>query len=401
MRILFHYYYPVPHPGAAWRRIGFFAEYLKDKGHKVAIAGAFSLKSLDKAGLSKWRGIRLINLTPIILVENSFSLIFNAISSVITSILPYVLIRPDVVIISVPPGERILGSFIAAKLFGIKIVIDYRDEWEDSMICIAKSRIYKRSAKSLKNFMTRCYLNSDLVVTVTEPLAHSLSLRGLRNVKVVTNGANCNVFRPHSKNVSRRKIGFDIHDFIIVYSGVVGSYYRLDIVVRALKKVIERGYNVKLLMVGAGADLETVLDLTEQEGLKNNVFYLGARCDELELAEILSACDIGIIPYDSNTLWKNSLPAKALEYFACGLPAIATVYKDSLLGKLIFENGIGMVCDPEDTQALADTVVKVYTDTNLMRDGGSKAVFLIERLFDRRKIAEQFLTLLPERGPKH
>jgi glycosyltransferase involved in cell wall biosynthesis len=289
---------------------------------------------------------------------------------------------------------------MAAKLFRIEVITDYRDEWEDSMIDTAKSRIYKRSARYLKNFMTRCYYNSDLVVTVTEPLAHSLSLRGVKNVKLVTNGADCSVFKRHNKDASRRKMGFDAHDFIMVYSGVIGGYYRLDVVVRALKKVKEKGYNVKLLMVGSGADLEMTLGLIEQEGLKNNIFYLGTKLDELELAEILSACDIGIIPYDSNILWKNSLPAKALEYFACGLPAIATVYKDSLLGKLIFENGIGMVSDPEDTDALANTVEKIYANNNLMSNGGNKALLLIERVFDRRKIAEEFLSLLPVGRPK-
>jgi glycosyltransferase involved in cell wall biosynthesis len=116
--------------------------------------------------------------------------------------------------------------------------------------------------------------------------------------------------------------------------------------------------------------------------------------NKIELAEILSASDVGIIPYDANPLWKNSLPVKSLEYFACGLPVIATVYKDSLLGKLIYENKIGMVSDPENVNTLANTIEKMYEDPVFRAVAGKKAVSLVEERFDRKKIAENLHNLL-------
>ena len=208
------------------------------KGHKIDIIGAFSLTSLDKAGTSSWKGIRIFNITPIIMMSTTLSLIFNIVSSIFTSILMFIILRPKVVIISVPDNGfgGSMGSYIVAKLFRTKIITDYRDEWEDYTINIANSQIYKKACKSLKDTMTKYYLNSDLVITVTERLAHSLSLRGIRkNVTIVTNGADCSIFKPYDKCNSRSKIGFNENDFILVYSGGVGWYYRLDVVVAALK----------------------------------------------------------------------------------------------------------------------------------------------------------------------
>ncbi len=363
----------------------------------MSIAGAFSLRSLSKAGSIKWQGIRILNVTPIVMLENTYSLILNTISSFFSSIIIFLFTRPELIIISVPPGETALGSYIVAKLFRIKkIVFDYRDEWEDHVIRKSKSSVYTRSYMRLKTIMTKCYSKSNLVITVTDPLARNLSARGVNNIKLVTNGADSSVFKPYPKNMSRSKIGFDRDDFIFVYSGGIGVYYRLDLAIRAAEKVIDKGNNIKLVIVGYGAtdELERIFNLITSKGLQNNIFYLGPKFDKTELAEILSASDIGVIPYDANPLWKNSLPSKALEYFACGLPVIATVYTDSLLGRLIVENRVGLISEPENVDALAYNIEKIYSDTLFLREAGERAVSLIKARFERSKIAEGLLDSL-------
>jgi glycosyltransferase involved in cell wall biosynthesis len=396
LRILFFLHLPIPFPGAAWTRIQFFSSYFRDKGHKVIIAGAFSLKSKDRAGTRSYEDIDILNITPMVFMGNIFSLIFNTISSIITSIIPIILARPDLVIISVPPGETALGAFIAAKLFRRKLVVDYRDEWEDSTIRSSKSYIFRRSYGLLKVLMNQCYLTSNIVVTVTQPLADSLSSRGVTEIKIVSNGADCNVFKPYDKNVSRKKLGIDEDDFILIYSGGIELYYRLDIVLRALQKASRKAPNLKLVLVGVGYDdsLKDLLKIARDEAIDSKVLYLGAKFDKKALAEILSASDTGIVPYDGNPMWKNSLPAKAFEYCACGVPVIATTYKDSILGKLINDNKIGLRCDPENVDSLAEAIEKIYNDHLFIQEASKRATTLIRERFDRNKIAEDFLNIL-------
>jgi glycosyltransferase involved in cell wall biosynthesis len=284
---------------------------------------------------------------------------------------------------------------LIAKLFRIKkIVFDYRDEWEDYYISGTNSRIFKRYCEFLKSFMTKCYLRSDLVVTVTEPFVYSLSLRGVKNVKIVANGADISVFRPYNKELSRKKIGCNEHDFIFIYNGAIGGYYRLDTVVLALKNLIAKAPNSKLVVVGEGPSLKSLFTLSKKANVQNNFIYLGAKSDMTELAGILSAADVGIIPYNANPLWKNSLPVKSFEYFACGVPVIATAYKDSILAKLIDKHRIGLISDPEDVHALADAMEKMYLDYNFLKEASIRAVKIIEEHYDRNKSARNFLSLL-------
>jgi glycosyltransferase involved in cell wall biosynthesis len=377
-------------------RISFFAKYLKDLGHNVTIGGAFSYKSISKAGITNWNGIRIVNITPIISLSNTTSLIFNIVSSFITSIPLIAFFKWDIIIISVPPGESTIGSFLIAKIFRKKIVFDYRDEWEDYKIESSyKSKLYQQSCKLLKKFMSFCYNKSNLVSAVTSHYYKSLSLRGVKNVKIIHNGADCTIFLPSKDKKNERKLrNINYDDFLLLYSGGIGGYYKIELVMKAIRNLVLRYPKIKLLIIGyyLDATVKDVTYLSREMGVDNNIIFLGTINDRKELAGLISCCDIGIVPYDANPLWKNSIPVKSLEYFACGLPVIATVYKDSLLGKLIEENDIGIISEPENTDCLVKAIEEMYHSD--LTSASLRAVSLIRTYYDRNKIAKEFLNLL-------
>jgi len=401
MSVVFFLGFSNPFPGAAWTRVGFFAEYFKNKGLNVSVVGRFSPRRLREAGSMLWRGVRIFNLCPIILAENVLSLAFNLISSLIILPVVFLILRPDVVIISVPSGEPIVGAYFASKLVGANVIIDYRDEWEDYLISKSRSKIYRKIYKAFKYIATKIYMRADLVITVTQPLVESLSLRGIRRVEVVPNGANVETFKPYNKVEMRRKLGLD-DEFIFVYSGFIGTYHRLDVVIKAFSRFVEEVPNAKLIIVGKGPSLSEIMTLIRRLELERNIIYLGVKEDKKELVKILSAADVGIIPYDDNPLWRNALPAKFFEYCACGLPVIATVYEDSILAKFITKNRIGLTSKPMDVESLYDAFKKMYKDRNSLIDASRRARSLIEQKFDRNKISERFFEILKKlhsKGP--
>ncbi|MCC6004531.1 MAG: glycosyltransferase family 4 protein [Thermofilum sp.] len=394
MKVLFFLGFPNPFPGAGWTRIGFFAKYFKDRGYDVAVIGTFSPKSLGAIGFKSWKGVSIYNVVPTFWVENTFSLVFNVLSSMIVLPIIFLILRPKVVVISLPTGEPAVGAYFASKIIRAKIVFDVRDEWEDYVISKASSKAFRRAYKLLKALMTSLYNKGDLVVTVTPSVARSLRLRGIKKVKILPNGADINVFRPYKKDVVRRRLGRKNDEFIIVYEGGIGGYYRLDVGIRALARLSNEFRNkMRLLIVGSG-EVSNLLSLAENLGLKDNIIYLGVKKDKVELAQILSAGDVGIVLYDDNPLWKNSIPAKFYEYCACGLPVIATVYDDSLLAGIIKEHQIGLTTPPMDENKLSEAITWLYRNMQLRETMGMRARKLIEEKFDRNKIADEFLKLI-------
>jgi glycosyltransferase involved in cell wall biosynthesis len=397
MKVLFFLGFPNPFAGAGWTRIGFFAKYFKDRGYDVTVIGIFSPKSLDAAGFKSWKGIPIYNVIPNFMIESMFFLTFNVLSSIILLPIMFPVLKPRIVVISLPSGEPAVGAYLASKITRAKIVFDVRDEWEDYAISKASSKVFRGAYKLFKALMTSLYNKGDLVIAVTQPIARSLRLRGVRKVKILPNGADVNIFRPYEKDAVRRRLGLKNDEFIIVYEGGIGGYYRLDVVVRALARLSNEVRNkMRLLIVGPG-EVSNILSLAENFGLKDNVIYLSVKNDKVELAQIISAGDVGIVPYDDNPLWKNSVSAKFYEYCACGIPVIATVYDDSLLADMIRGHEVGLTTPPMDDKKLSEAILWIYRNAQLREAMGRRARALMEEKFDRNRIADEFLKLVEGR----
>ena len=397
LKILFVLGFPNPFPGAAWTRVGFFATHWSRKGHLIEVLGAFGYRSLRKRGVRKVENVNIFNIIPNVGVISLLAFVLNTLISFLVSVIFLLVRKPNIIIISVPPGDVGIGAIMACKLLRAKYIIDYRDEWEDYAISIVNNKLGKFFFSVIKKIATTFYLHSRLITTVTPNFRRILIGRGLRNVMLVTNGVDITIFKPYDKAIIRSKLGLCMNDFIIAYNGTIGNYYRLDVVIRALKKLNNNLRDkVKLLIVGSGPDLSKTIHIAKELGLENNILYLGEKNDKKELAEILSAADAGIIPYDDNPLWRNSVPTKFYEYCACGLPIIATIHDDSLLGKLIKKYQVGVISPPLDEGKLAEIICYVYGNKSFRLAASSKARLLIEKEFDRNKISEEFLNLVRE-----
>jgi glycosyltransferase involved in cell wall biosynthesis len=387
LKILFVLGLANPFPGAAWARIGFFAKKWSSRGYMVEVLGSFSYKALHKRGAFKEGRVNIFNMVfsmglthPIIFLSNF--LISLPISTI------FMLARgPNIVIVSFPPGDVGLGSLMACRLAKRKRVVDYRDEWEDYTISLVSSKFAKFFYRAVKRLATSLYAKSEFVATVTPNLVKSLMGRGVSNVRLIPNGADTKTFKP--AQCKRNKEFFEI-----IYSGSVGGYYRLDVAVRALKRLREYGMeNIKLTIV-SGGEVDRVLDLANKLEVYNFIEYKGVINDKRELSKLIAEADVGLIPYDDNPLWKNSLPAKFFEYCACGIPVIATAYDDALLAKFIRGYEIGLIAPPMDDERLAEAIYQIYHNQEFRKLAGKRARTLIEGKFDRNKIAEEFLRLV-------
>ncbi len=393
MRVLFFLGFSNPFPGAAWSRIHFFANDLAVKGHQVDVLGTFSPRFLYKRGFMKVGKVYVYNII-FNVGSNPIVSVFDLLVSLIVSLLFLIVKRPKIAVASLPSmSSSGLGFVTACFLLRTRLVIDYRDEWEEAIVKAQLKRC-KKIYPFFKALMSSIYTKSDLVVTVTPNFIYSLNSRGVKNVKLVPNGADIKIFKPYDRAATRKKIEISENDFVIVYSGTIGGYYRLDTVVQALAKLSSKISDTKLLIVGWGPDLTKIIDVANSLGIKDKMLYLGVKSKKRDLAEIISAADVGIIPYDDNLLWKNSLPAKFFEFCACGIPAVATVYEDSILAKLIKEHKVGLTVPPMDEKKLAEAIYWIYKNKPYRKTASKRARALIEERFDRNKIAEEFLDLV-------
>ena len=395
MKILFAIGFPVPFAGAGWRRIDYFASYFSKRGHATVVLSGMNLSNLRKTKKVDVGRTSVFNVLPTILLTKPVAGCLNVLLSFLFSLMSILPLRPDIIMTSVPPGEPALGVFMACKLLRKKVVFDYRDEWEDYSIKATKSRLFKTIPRFIKRVATTFYNQSDSIAAVTPAFVKSLKRRGVTRIRMIPNGADVGVFRPLNKK-TRIKLGLSNNDFTMVYSGIIGLYYKLDTIVEATNSFLKKnGRNgIKLVFFGDGPEIARVLVMARELGIKKHVRHLGVIRDPRHVAEIIACADVGMIPYDDNILWKNTYPSKFFEYCACGVPVIATTYSDSVLAELIQDYQVGLTTPPMDIEGLEKAIEKMYFDRKFREEAGSRGRKLVELQFDRQKIAEELLRLL-------
>lgn len=107
---------------------------------------------------------------------------------------------------------------------------------------------------------------------------------------------------------------------IAIFQGGINQRLDYDLLMRAVRTLP----NWEFRFCGAQAEIPGWKDLLREK----NVKYLGA-LDPRQIAHEMARASVGIIPFIQDQWIRNSLPLKAYEYVACGLPVV-TVPIDAL-----------------------------------------------------------------------
>jgi glycosyltransferase involved in cell wall biosynthesis len=118
-----------------------------------------------------------------------------------------------------------------------------------------------------------------------------------------------------------------------------------------------------LLLLGGGPNMEyvrRVRDQIDSSGLQGAVTVMGIRDD---IAEVLAACDIGVLSSAS-----EGLPMALLEYGRSGLPSVVTDVGQC--SEVVDRGAAGFLVPPHDPEALAKGILRLLASPVLRRDLG-------------------------------
>jgi len=292
------------------------------------------------------------------------------------------ILRPKIVVVSIPDSFPVLASCMSCFITRSKLIIDVRDPQEEITAHIYRKGLAGLIAKLYRRINYSMYRRAHAVVGVTRTLITVLAREIRRPIYYVPNGADLDVFKPISKEEARRKLGFDRDSVLITYVGYLSSYgyYNILPVLRAIRRIGERsGINVKLVVAGPIYDGSVKRIF---ESFKDEFEYVGV-LDTEKVVTLLSACDIGIIPRVGDPVYNYAVPAKFYEYIAMGLPLIVITNKESELAKIVKENKLGFVCEPEDQVCLETSILALANNRNLLNEF-KRNVLLFRRHIDRR-----------------
>lgn len=236
----------------------------------------------------------------------------------------------------------------------------------------------------------------DAVITA-DPLTLRRLARHSRKKKIVFyNFPNLDFFpepRPRPTN------------FDLVYRGGISERTGAFVLLEALRILASRPNPPRLLLVGYfdGANGEESFRRRVGALGLNALVEIRGRIDHERMAEELSQARIGLSPLLNARKFQINIPVKIFEYWACGIPAIAS---DLPPIRPFFRSGeAGLLVEPGRPAGLAQAIASLLNNPELAAGMGQRGRRLVVQRFNNssevRKLRRLFLTISEQTGGVH
>lgn len=191
---------------------------------------------------------------------------------------------------------------------------------------------------------------------------------------------------------TRRVLGLAGDPFVVGWVGRMTAVKRTDLVVRALRALVDRGVDARLLLVGDGPDRDRLERLAHDLGVVKRCLFLGY---QENVARFYDAIDALLLPSAN-----EGTPVSVIESLAARRPAVATRVGGT---PDVIRDGVdGFLVDSDDPDELAERLAELALDAPrraAMGEAGRARVldrYAVERLVD--DVDRLYRALLAERG---
>jgi glycosyltransferase involved in cell wall biosynthesis len=205
-----------------------------------------------------------------------------------------------------------------------------------------------------------------------------------KDVRVIHNGVNLDVFKPLNKLASRKILNLDPHKKYVLFGAIHGSMERRKGFIELCDalKLVPRNNDINLLIFGPSGKQNPM-------NYEFNVKYFGHLHDDISLSVLYSAADVMVVP----SLQEN-LANTVVESIACGTPVVA--FNIGGMTDMIEHKKNGYLADPFSTEDLANGIRWIITNkkySNIAHNARRTA----ENKFNITSITGQYIELYKEK----
>ncbi|MBI4790805.1 MAG: glycosyltransferase family 4 protein, partial [Chloroflexi bacterium] len=260
--------------------------------------------------------------------------------------------RYDVVQVHNLPDFLVFAALVP-RLSGSKIILDLHDLMPEFYCAKFNTHMQSLPVRLVACQEWLACRFAHHIITVTESWRQTLILRGVPPAKcsVVMNLADTRYFQAGSA-ARPTEDGLQL-----IYHGTITRRYGLDLLLQAFARVRDSIPGARLTIHGRGEYIQDVRALVESLALEPVVSVQSEFLTAAELAQLIRAHHVGVVPYRRDIFTDGILPTKLMEYMALGLAVIAartpaiTAYCDDSMVELF---------TAEDVDELAQRIQHLY-----------------------------------------
>lgn len=284
-------------------------------------------------------------------------------------------LRPRVLHATTNYANAIVAQSVA-RAYGIPWVYEMRGQLEKSWVARHPAHQQDEAASSesfrlMLDKETQLAQDADAVVVLSNVQKIDLIERGVNAAKI---HVIANAFEPvgdvefQAPDQARAELSLPQAFTIGTVTSIV-DYEGLDTLVKAIKILRDRGYDVHGVIVGDGVSRPGLASLTKSLGL-SDVIAMPGRVTREESHVWYQALDLFAIPRKKTLVCETITPIKPIEAMSNGTPVVASDLPP--LRELVVDSGAGIAFEPENEFAMADAIEKFMTD-NSAYDAAAKA----------------------------
>lgn len=294
----------------------------------------------------------------------------------------------DVVFATSTPLTIALPGIYAAWRRRVPLVFEVRDMWPEVPIAIGAIRnpVLVWLARRLERFTYRYAAH---IVALAPGMGEDIAATGIpkEKITVIPNGCDLDVFAaaPASRS-PRQEFPWLGSRKLVLYAGALGRANGAGYLVRLANETARLDPEIRFVVIGEGAERESVRASAESGGLLGKAFFMLDPLPKRDLVRWLQAADLVVALFAGpRVIWKDAVQNKFFDALAAGKP-IANNF-DGWQSRIAVETGVGLILDPSNVELAARQLVAAIHDQDWLAAVPTRARSLAESQFERGRLA--------------
>ncbi len=271
------------------------------------------------------------------------------------------------------------AAFWLRFLFGAKVLLDVQDLWPES---VTNSGMLPGGVGSrlLTAVCHAIYRRADWLAVLSPGFKEALVGRGVppERIEVIYNWVNEAAQKPAPRDEALAEAWGMNGRFNILFAGTMGVMQGLDTVLAAAQLCQQTVPQAQFVFVGGGIDRPRLEAEATRLGLTNVCFL--PRQEPEAMGPLYALADALLVHLKDDPLFRITIPSKTQAYLYMGRPILMAMQGD--VAELVRQAGSGLLCPPQDPEALATAVAQLVAMHAEAREqmGRNGAAFYAEKL---------------------
>jgi len=285
----------------------------------------------------------------------------------------------DIIHAHVPLPDGYAGMLLSNK-FAVPLIVTVHG---GTLYFIAKER------KAGYNAMQRALKEAKTIVTVSEKNREILESLGLSDIHVVPNGIPLDLIQRLSTDRVKMLRDNIQSEYFLLGVGNLVPRKKFAIAIKAISKLILRGYDITYVIIGEGPERGRLLKVVKELGVEERIRILPRQDKLIKVYEYMKACDIFVLPSVM-----EGFGVVFAEAMALGKPVIGC--EEGVVPGLVQNRRTGLLVLKDDVDSLVEALDFLLNHPDEAKAIGERARRLVLENYTWEMNAEKTIEIYKE-----